>query len=31
LESFKLFDKGGNGIVNAGDLLPVMKKYLEQK
>ncbi len=31
LESFKLFDKGGNGIVNANDLLPSMKKYLDPK
>ena len=28
LESFKLFDKNANGVVNTGDLLPTMKKYL---
>lgn len=31
LESFKVFDKTGNGLVNASDLLPVMKKYLDTK
>ena len=31
LESFKVFDKNANGIVNTGDLLPTMKKYLSPR
>jgi len=31
MESFKVFDKNANGVVNAGDLMPYLKKHLSQK
>ena len=31
MDSFKVFDKNGNGSVNANDLLPAIKKYLDPK
>ncbi len=31
LESFKVFDKNANGVINTGDLLPMMKRYLSPR